>query len=613
MCGIAGLISRTDLPVDREALKAMTALVSHRGPDGEGHFFSGPLGLGHRRLSIIDLSENGAQPMTCPRTGRVITYNGEVYNFLELRETLKADGYGFSSGSDTEVILAAYDRWGALCVSQFNGMWAFAIYDPKANTLFCSRDRFGVKPFYFTVSDKCFAFGSEIRQLLKFVPVVRANEKVLSDFIFSGAVEHSDATFFDSINKLAPGHNLTYSLDSNQFTVERYYELKHRDDLEDASIQDAAEMYSECLHDAVKLRLRSDVRVGTCLSGGLDSSSVATIASSLYAQKSIEPFTAITASSEDPRNDESEYAKQVVDRARLRWLKIRPSYEDFAATIDDVALAQEEPFGDPSICMQYFVMRAAHEAGIPVLLDGQGGDETMLGYERYFTAHFLDVWARKGFLQMLREMKAGARNNAKMHPKALIFYFLYFSSPRFRYWNYLRRNRYLAKRPAMPAHIVRYGNASRNIFALQKHEIEESNLPHLLRYEDKNSMWHSIETRLPFLDYRHVELALSLPGRTKIHDGWTKYLLRKVMSGLLPESIAWRRDKKGFEAPTELWLRKHKTIMKEAVLSSSILCGLSDPDELKRSFHNLDHQTRWRLYSVAIWERLFNVQSIPLT
>lgn len=607
MCGIAGLISRNGISIDRGAIESMTSLVRHRGPDGEGYFCEGGVALGHRRLSILDLSENGAQPMRCQKTNRIITFNGEIYNYLELREQLVEKGYLFISNSDTEVILAAYDYWGASCVSQFNGMWSFAIYDPNEDVIFCSRDRFGVKPFYYVVSSQFFAFGSEIRQVLKFCQSNRVNQSVLTDFIFSSAVECGRETFFHGVEKLLPSHNLKYDLKSHHFEIVRYYELKKNIDLCGRSIEDLVDMYRNCLHESVKIRLRSDVPVGTCLSGGLDSSSIATIASGYYSSGNNNRFSAITAISEDPSNSEYEYAKCVVESAGLNWLTVKPSFNDFSGAIDDVALAQEEPFASPSICMQYFVMKIASENGLKVLLDGQGGDETMLGYERYFAAHFLNVFSKDGLGKMAVEMRAGSKNNAKMRPTTLFLYLLYFSNVYFRYWNYVARMPRLIVKPRLPSCMSRYAKASRDIFELQKLEIEETNLPHLLRYEDKNSMWHSVETRLPFLDYRHVELALSLPWYSKVNQGWTKFLLRKVASSILPHNIAWRRDKKGFEAPNSIWLKRHDNNMLEEVLASKVLFELIDRKARKGFWGKLDEQTRWRLYSVALWERLFHV------
>lgn len=608
MCGIAGYIARLGFPVDELKLKDMCDAVKHRGPDGYGASIVDAVGLGHRRLSILDVSDDGSQPMEDPETGRRIVFNGEIYNYIELRKELIDVGKRFRSGTDTEVILAAYDVWGSDCVSRFNGMWAFAIHDPERDIVFCSRDRFGIKPFYFADLPNCFAFSSEIRQILPILKSVRANEKILQDFLFANISEPQGETFFEDVQKLNAGCNLIYRLSDSQFYVQKYYELIRRKEFEDLSFEDAKDLYRSIFTESVGIRLRSDVSVGACLSGGLDSSSVATVAAGLYSPEDKSSFSAVTAVSEDPVNDESHYARRVVDHAKLNWFTTKPDYEAFNASLGDVVAAQEEPFAGPSICMQFFVMQAARAAGVKVMLDGQGGDETLLGYERYFAAHFSTSLKRDGLLSMSLSMMSCFKNNATMSPWMIAAYYAYFTLPRLRYWHYKRRHRYLKRQPAMPEVLRRYAQESSDEFSLQQLEIESTNLPSLLRYEDKNSMWHGVETRLPFLDYRLVELALSMRGSYKIQSGWTKYVLRQGMSGVLPEEITWRRDKRGFEAPENLWLKQHRPIMRNAVMNSKILKKLCSSKYLSSHYYLLDKSTQWRLYSVALWEQKFDVE-----
>lgn len=253
-------------------------------------------------------------------------------------------------------------------------------------------------------------------------------------------------------------------------------------------------------------------------------------------------------------------------------------------------------------------MAAARHAGVKVLLDGQGADETLLGYERYFAAHYRDVLRRRGVLQMLREMLDSRRHNTRMSLVRIAGYTAWFSSSTVRYQRYRLRQRWLAAPPQMPDHLVEYARASRDIFDLQRLELESTNLPALLRYEDRNAMWHGVETRLPFLDYRLVETALSLPGELKICHGWTKHVLRKAMEKVLPASIVWRTDKRGFEAPDSLWLARHSTAMVDAIKHSAILSTLCDLSRLAEEFPRLDAGTRWRLYSLALWEARFSVR-----
>ena len=607
MCGIAGYIGRNDLCMDSLRLESMTRVVAHRGPDDEGILLEGRVGLGHRRLSILDLSPDGHQPMDRQGTGLTIVFNGEIYNYIELREELRNLGESFATSTDTEVILAAYAVWGEECVSRFNGMWAFAILERLKDRIFCSRDRFGVKPFYYAETPNAWVFGSEIRQLLPFLPNVHANMKVVQEFLFAGTTEPREQTFFEGVHKLPGGHNLTYDLGTNSYTIRRFYDLKTNPVLQNIGMAEAVQIYGERLSAAVSLRLRADVAVGTCLSGGLDSSSVATLAAEPYRNATGDSFRAITAVSELQANDESAFAQQVATHSGMKWLLVKPTYDDFAQNLDEVIRAQEEPFSSPSICMQFFVMKTARRNGIPVLLDGQGGDETLLGYERYYIGYFLSLLRRVGIRHALKSLIDCWRNNSKMSPITIFQFLVYFSSARLRYWNYCYRNRYLRKFPLLSESMQMNAKAIWNIQKLQKLEIERSNLPHLLRFADKNSMWHSVETRLPFLDYRTVETALSLPAETKIKKGWTKYVLRRFMDGKMPTEITWRKSKYGFEAPDRLWLTRHATIMHKTVTSSKLLRTLSKPAILETIYPKLDIGTRWRLYIVALWERIFAV------
>lgn len=609
MCGIAGVVGLHGQPVELALIESMTRRVAHRGPDGEGVLVEGNIGLGHRRLAIVDLSSDGVQPMTSGNARNTIVFNGEIYNYLELRTQLIALGHVFKTRTDTEVLLASYAEWGPSCVERFNGMWAFAIYDRASGDLFCSRDRFGEKPFYYMRNQNLFAFGSEIRQLLPIQPKRLANEQAVLKFIMGVQSECLDQTFFDGIRKLPAGHNLFMDVRNCEMRIERYYELKIDRSMIGIDNNEAVNLFSSAFNDSVRLRMRADVQVATCLSGGLDSSSVATLAASMYREETQRPFAAITACSEQIDNDESNFAAQIVEQNQMLWHKVRPSYDNFVESLPAIVESQEEPFPSASIAMQFFVMRTAREKGIHVLLDGQGGDETLLGYERYFAAHYLSEARTHGWLSSLASMRASSVNNAAMSAGKILQYFAYFNSSKLRWNNYRRRHSYLRVLPEMFDEVRLYAEASCDIHDLQKLEIERTNLPALLRYEDKNAMRHSIETRLPFLDYRLVELALSLPGSAKISEGWTKHVLRKSMVGKMPDSIVWRRSKLGFEAPEQLWFPRHRASMLELVRGSALLASLCLHDKLLRDFNRLDGLTQWRLYSVACWERTFEVVS----
>ncbi len=599
MCGISGIVDKNNKAIGSELIKEINDLVSHRGPDDEGFFFGDNFALGHRRLSILDLSSDGHQPMLFSDK-YVITYNGEVYNYIEIRNELEGKGYQFKSHSDTEVILAAYDFWGTECVHQFNGMWGFVIYDKTQNKLFCSRDRFGIKPFYYTEVNGKFVFGSEIKQLLNFYPDRYVNKSVLLDFIVLGISEHTKYTFFENIYSLLGGHNLYYDLSAHSLHIEKYYDISVDESAAKLNEADSIKLYKEALERSIKLRLRSDVKVGTCLSGGLDSSSIAAIAGNLHKLQSTSLFTAITASSLDPTNDETQYAEIVAKSSGLDWHTITPSSKDFIKQVDHITKTQEEPFDTPSIVMQYCVFAKAKELGCIVMLDGQGGDETLLGYERYYPSYLLSLPPHKMFSSFWRSSE-----NSKLSKLRLLAYGLYFLSATIRKRRLLKRNKFLKTSELSLVNwsiLERLAKSYKDSKLLQKLEIQEFQMPHLLRYEDRNSMVHSIESRLPFIDYQVVETALSLPDSYKMKGGWTKYLLRKAIDSYLPDTINWRKNKLAFNAPADIWLREFNADIEFTIKNSEIIKTISN------QCSGLDKETTWKLFFIAKWEQAYNVK-----
>jgi asparagine synthase (glutamine-hydrolysing) len=503
------------------------------------------------------------------------------------------------------VILAAYDHYGTDCVKKFNGMWAFALYDKTRELIFCSRDRFGVKPFYYSDSSSVFAFGSEIKQLLNFQKKREANIPILMDYLVAGLDDHSNETFFTNIFKLEQSHSLIYDLKNHNFSISRYYELNSSTDTSHLNEADSVSLYKNLLEDSIRLRLRSDVRVGTCLSGGLDSSSVATIAASSYNSNNPDCFTAITAVTLEKDLDESAYAEQVALNGGLNWHTITPTAVDFKENLRRIIEIQEEPFGGPSVFMQYKVFEKARHLGCTVMLDGQGGDETLLGYERYYPAYLISMGFLRGVLNFFR-----SSSNSRLSKKELFNYLIYFTVPEIRLHRLRRRLPFIRKayfdlinKKLLAANAKNY----LDIGSLQKIELMRMQLPHLLKYEDRNSMYHSIESRLPFIDYRLVETALSINNAYKIKGGWTKYLLRKAMEGILPEKIVWRRNKLGFNAPEKNWLDSINDIMKESISRSEILEKISVKSEIPGSFDKLNPRLQWRLFNIAQWEEIYNV------
>ena len=602
MCGISGIINKNNKKASKEEIKKINDLIIHRGPDDEGYYFGENFAFGHRRLSILDLSSDGHQPMHY-LDRYTITYNGEVYNYIEIKEELLNDGYIFKSNTDTEVILASYDKWGEECVNRFNGMWAFAIYDKEKNTIFCSRDRFGIKPFYYTEVDNKFIFGSEIKQLLEFHQDRFVNKKILMDYLVLGFEEHTNETFFENIFKLEQSHNLIYDLTTHKYKIEKYYDIKLNISLADMPLDKSVDIYKEKFTKAINLRLRSDVKVGTCLSGGLDSSSIAAIASEIYHQESKDKFMAIHAKSIQKNNDESIFAQEVAEYSNLDLKIVEPSKEDFLNNIDEIVYAQEEPFGSPSIFMQYFVMKKAKEENCKVMLDGQGGDETLLGYERYYPAYLICL----NLLDMLKCVFSIPKNS-KLSFKQLVGYVIYFTSSKIRLGRLKQKYSFIKDEYLDLVNEKLVKNISKNylnIVNLQRSEIYSTQMPHLLKYEDKNSMRNSIETRLPFIDYTVLETTISLNNHLKIKDGWTKYILRKVVNDILPYNIVWRKNKFGFEAPTKTWITSIQNEIEQVIEKSSIISLLIKD---KINFQHIEEKQIWKLYNIAKWEQIYNVK-----
>ena len=608
MCGIAGIILKTTGVVLPSQIKEMTDVIQHRGPDDEGYFCCGPVGLGSRRLSIIDLSPAGHMPMErCNRF--VCVYNGEIYNHHELREELIELGHKFQSRTDTEVLLASYEEWGEQCLSRFNGMWGFAIFDRVKNTIFCARDRFGIKPFYYLNNNNEFVFGSEIKQLLPHLKEKKVLHELLVTFLISGATDYSDDTFFEGIKKLPPSHYLTYNLTENTHKIARWYYPKLLN-LSGLSLQSLIEEFEIRLSNSINLRLRSDVRVGTCLSGGLDSSVIAAIASGKHRDSgALEKFRAITAISSDPSLDESSYAKIVVDHCNLEWAITHPTQEDFLKNIDTVIQTQDEPFPTPSMIMQFFVMKKANETKIKVLLDGQGADELLLGYPIYRGAYLNSLIKLNGFFNFCKVILANRNSHTITIVDTVKYMFGMKSSALRTFWSLFKHN-YFIKKVLPPDILKQQEKASENLLELQLLDIYKTVLPALLRYEDRNSMACSIETRLPFLDYNVVEFCLSLPIDAKIKDGWSKYLLRCVASKFLPDSIAWRKSKLGFEAPDADWIIPYLETMKHTVLDSIFLRKITHKNKLSKAFDRLDLRSQWRIFVVARWASIFQIENI---
>jgi asparagine synthase (glutamine-hydrolysing) len=598
MCGISGIVNINNNKVDKFEIEEINNLIQHRGPNGEGFYFGENFAFGHRRLSIIDLSEEGSQPMFYDDK-YIIIFNGEIYNYIEIKEELQENGINFKTKSDTEVILASYDFWGQDCIKYFNGMWSFCIYDKHKGTLFCSRDRYGVKPFYYTIIDNKFIFGSEIKQLLYFNKDRYANINLMVDYLVGYDEHNINDTFFEGIHKLPASHNLIYDLSNHEFKLEKYYELIVNHNIRKLNLKESLELVEEEFKRSIKIRMRSDVMVGTCLSGGLDSSTIASYASKVYVN-SENKFTAIHAKSVDKDTDESEFAKIVADASNIDLIIVEPGEEAFFNVINDIIKIHEEPFSGPSLYMQYFVFKKARQNNCIVMLDGQGGDEVFLGYERYYlaTLKYLSLLDK---IRLITSITKYTRYSYKQIIALLFFYrfpwihsFFQKNRAKFIKKEYLK----FLSLSEFDANLKNY----KNIDFLQKSELFQFVLPQLLKVEDKNSMANSIESRLPFLDYKLIETVYSVNNSYKIQKMWSKYLMRTMIENKLPDSIVWRRKKIGFAAPTDTWL-KNKRFFLEEIEKSLILKQI-----LNYIPTSISDGLMWKLYNISVWEREFEVK-----
>jgi asparagine synthase (glutamine-hydrolysing) len=562
MCGIAGIIQSETSRFSIDHLQKMTSVLSHRGNDGNSTWLneSGNALLGHCRLSIIDPTSAGSQPMHF-RDRYTIIHNGEIFNYIELKQELAAAGYQFKSRSDTEVILAAYDHWYDECVEHFDGMFAFAIWDNEEKELFAARDRFGEKPFYYSFDGETFQFASEMKALWAAGLERQPNLQMLFNFITIGYTdnpERPEETFYNNIFKLPPASRLFYLPDDKELTIYKYWDIDLEKRNKTIADDDAIEKFHHLFSTSVSRRLRSDVPIGTSLSGGLDSSSVlATITGSGMLNYPPQAFTAIFPGFE---KDESVISKKVADHFGTRQQTVNITAGDLVKDWEKLCYHQEEPFGSASIYAQFKVFELAGQNKVKVLMDGQGADETLAGYHKYYKWYWQELFIKRkliksGELKLAREKGITEDFNYKNIIASL---FPDFASVILERQYLLRalRNESLTKDfirqqskeayYSTPAH---YNLSGALYFNTCTHGLEE-----LLRYADRNAMAHGCELRLPFLSHELVEFIFSLPANFKIRDGWTKWLLRKSMDKKLPAEVTWRKDKVGYEPPQKQWM-----------------------------------------------------------
>lgn len=561
MCGIAGIISTNPSLVTKDRVKKMTDALAHRGPDAEGNWVSTGVALGNRRLSIIDLSDAGKQPIHYLDRYTII-HNGEVYNYIEIKEELEKKGYSFISKTDTEVIAAAYDNWKEDCVDHFDGMFAFAIWDEKEKKLFAARDRFGEKPFFYFIDKEQFVFASEMKALWSAGIERKVNLKLLFNYLTIGYVDNPnipEETFFERINKLPAASYLKYSMCNAECTIENYWDIDIEKDSKRISDTEAIDQFGFLFTRSVKRRLRSDVPIGTSLSGGLDSSSIIATLDQLTIHHS--PLTAFSSVFPGFEKDESAFSKMIADKYSLQHFITTPSATELYTDLEKLFYHQEEPFSSSSIYAQYKVYELAKEKGVKVLLDGQGADETLAGYPKYYKWYWQELFRKRKLLSShelpaARELGVGEKFGWKNRVAALFPEFATIFLERQYLLNALRHedlSKNFTQLQSKEAYYITPEIFSLNgvlYFNTCMHGLEE-----LLRYADRNSMAHSREVRLPFLSHELVEFIFSLPADFKIRKGWTKWLLRETMKDKLPAEIVWRKDKTGFEPPQEQWMQ----------------------------------------------------------
>ncbi len=669
MCGIAGILlfQKQGLYVPA-MLHSMANSLVHRGPDDEGYVlfthnndaitcggkdtaatsWKNPynysavrsvdeplpdvvLGIAHRRLSVIDLSTAGHQPMCNEDASIWITCNGEIYNYIELRLELEGLGFVFKTKSDIEVLLKAYECWGMNFLEKLNGMWAFVIYDMRSNILLCCRDRFGVKPFYYTHNHKFFAFASEQKALMTLPIDKTIHDNAVFDYLQYGRVEEHETGFIEQIKELMPSHYFIYDLRQRKFSLNRYYRLPFAQETGKVDVQTSEQYIAatrEKIYTAVDLRLRSDVPVGFCLSGGIDSSSIVGVAKSINDSKHLHQLQgylhAFTATHGEHDCDESKWAAKVVDKHQMIWHQAGCDSGQMLDELEKIIWYQDSPLFSTSTYAQNVVMKAARENGITILLDGQGGDELFAGYVPFYISFFFEL---------LRQYRLGRLSREWFHLKhsPLNVSILFRSMAKVKMdekWTIERKEKLFLKKHAEsaffdPEYFVDHtpdlmlapGYSSQSMNTLLHDYFTRWYLKNLLRWEDRCSMQYSIESRTPFADdLPLIESVFAIPSAYKIQQGWSKFLLRHAMRDVLPADIYRRSDKLGFATPQTFWLMKENSRMKSMMTDLASLDGSNTVNQ-KELLHFWDYifsspgqnhsqDFVWRYLNYLLWRKV---------
>lgn len=607
MCGIAGIIYKNNEKPTKEEIKLMTDVILHRGPDDEGYYFGNSFAFGHRRLAILDLSEVGHQPMEYEgKNGEyIIIYNGEIYNYIELRNELIKEGYKFKSNTDTEVILASYDKWGVDCLNKFNGMWAFVIYNKKNQRFFISRDRFGIKPLYYYLDNNIFIFASEIKAILIHPKVkTEPNYEYIKNYVRYGTKEYIKKTAFKNIFRFdfASFFEGTKEDIFNNFKRKKFWHLKVNlsdEPFDEKKAKEYAKRYYELLKDAVRIRLRSDVKVGSALSGGLDSSSIVYLINEILKEQSKEElqqtFSSVYHTKGTEDCDESFFINTLANKLNVKSNQIEPNEKYVPHELRKVIYyCDNMPEGT---CMSgWHTFKKVKECGVKVTLDGQGADEQLGGYLTYLSIYF----SKLPFKELLKEIRAFKDvPNGKKY--ILIGVFL----------NLLIKVFGENTTKKLVKFISNVFNKSPELlleFNLNKKLANDtmSSLITLIHYSDRVSMAHSVESRMPFMDYRLVEFLASIPYKYKIHNGWTKYIARLAFDQKLPDEIVWRKDKMGWPIPHDYWFRGNlKGWLISTIRESSFIKKVFPDFDIEKELNKKPIEKILRYLNVALWHEIF--------
>ncbi|PIR89051.1 MAG: asparagine synthase (glutamine-hydrolyzing) [Candidatus Harrisonbacteria bacterium CG10_big_fil_rev_8_21_14_0_10_40_38] len=614
MCGIAGIVDLKNRQVDKSILRAMTESIAHRGPDGEGYFFENGIGLGHRRLSIIDLSSAGSQPMK-GKNGSVITYNGEIYNYIELKKELKSKDY--KSKTDTEVLLKAYEKWGIECPKKLNGIFAFAIWDKKQNKFFAARDHCGVKPFFYSTHNGRFYFASEIKALLKGGVPAKPNQKIIHDYLMYGYYDHTEETFFENIYELPPGHCM--EIKNGTIKTWKYWHTENITENKKITDNEAKKEFISILENSVKIQLRSDVPIGMSISGGLDSSLLAAVVNKTNGGQKNFLLYHFTYSGKN-YEQEIPFVKKI--SKRLNWkdpviVKIYP--DDMPSAIEKITWHEEQPFpGLPTVAW-HKLYKTLGNTGTTVTLEGHGGDEMFAGYDYYAGSYILDLIRKKGAKFSEDEIKKFITVRKIVKGKELEFILNGLEA-------YFRGGISADASKITGSEFIKKDFADENFREIkfekpfdsslsnfQYREFFHTKLPRVLRSVDKESMAFGKELRVPILDKRLVEFAFSLPIEQRVRNGSMRFIMREAAKDIIPESIA-NTPKRSLPNPQRFWFQDELKNWISDILNSSSFkerpyfshkkvlqeykqyCETKNP---KNSFHI------WQWLNIELWHRVF--------